>query len=113
VHRDRGGACLIGTVSLSMGGGGWLSLPERWVVAMFHLAAPASPCTMTSPISAAAVDGEMVDVIQQHAAGAGFAASASSTDRVTRTVNRNLTAGSSLRYLEKLRITHARDHGWC
>src|SRR5438876_7200333 len=57
---------------------------------------------------AAAVDGEMVDVITNMPLVRAFCGLSHEHDRFDATVNRELTArGRSLRYLEKLRLTHA------
>ena len=57
---------------------------------------------------AAAVDGEMVDVINNMPLVRAFCGLSFEHDRFDATVNRELTArGRSLRYLEKLRIIHA------
>src|SRR6202023_769287 len=57
---------------------------------------------------AAAVDGEMVDVINNMPLVRAFCGLSFEHDRFDATVNRELTArGRSLRYLEKLRLLHA------
>ena len=57
---------------------------------------------------AAAVDGEMVDVINNMPLVRAFCGFSCEHGRFDATVSRELTArGRSLRYLEKLRITHA------
>jgi ATP-binding cassette, subfamily B, bacterial len=78
------------------------------VVAMFHLAAAGKPLHDDFANKAAAVDGEMVDVINNMPLVRAFCGFSFEHDRFDATVNRELTArGRSLRYLEKLRITHA------
>jgi ATP-binding cassette subfamily B protein len=98
---------LIGTVSLPMAAG--LSvIAGVIVVAMFRLAAAGKPLHDDFADKAAAVDGEMVDVINNMPLVRAFCGLSFEHDRFDATVNRELTArGRSLRYLEKLRITHA------
>ena len=98
---------LIGTVSLSMSAA--LSLVAgAMVIGMFHLAAAGKPLHDDFADKAAAVDGEMVDVINNMPLVRAFCGFSFEHDRFDATVNRELTArGRSLRYLEKLRITHA------
>jgi ATP-binding cassette subfamily B protein len=98
---------LIGTVSLQMAGG-LIVIAGVMVVAMFHLAAVGKPLHDDFADKAAAVDGEMVDVINNMPLVRAFCGLGYEHDRFDTTVNRELTArGRSLRYLEKLRITHA------
>ena len=98
---------LIGTVSPSMSAA--LSLVAgAMVIGMFHLAAAGKPLHDDFADKAAAVDGEMVDVINNMPLVRAFCGFSFEHDRFDATVNRELTArGRSLRYLEKLRITHA------
>jgi ATP-binding cassette subfamily B protein len=98
---------LIGTVSPSMSAA--LSLiAGAMVIGMFHLAAAGKPLHDDFADKAAAVDGEMVDVINNMPLVRAFCGLSFEHDRFDATVNRELTArGRSLRYLEKLRITHA------
>ena len=78
------------------------------VVAMFHLAAAGKPLHHDFADKAAAVDGEMVDVISNMPLVRAFCGLGREHDRFDATVDREMTArGRSLRYLEKLRITHA------
>ena len=78
------------------------------VIAMFHLAAAGKPLHDDFANKAAAVDGEMVDVINNMPLVRAFCGLSFEHDRFDATVNRELTArGRSLRYLEKLRLTHA------
>jgi ATP-binding cassette subfamily B protein len=78
------------------------------VVAMFHLAAAGRPLHDEFANKAAAVDGEMVDVINNMPLVRAFCGLRFEHDRFDATVGRELTArGHSLRYLEKLRIAHA------
>jgi ATP-binding cassette subfamily B protein len=75
---------------------------------MFHLAAAGKPLHDDFADKAAAVDGEMVDVINNMPLVRAFCGLSFEHDRFDATVNRELTArGRSLRYLEKLRLTHA------
>src|SRR6195952_5189088 len=98
---------LIGTVSLPMAGG-MVVVAGAMVVAMFHLAARGKPLHDDFADKAAAVDGEMVDVVNNMPLVRAFCGLAHEHDRFDSTVNRELTArGRSLRYLEKLRLTHA------
>src|ERR1700692_2513276 len=98
---------LIGTVSPLMAGG-LIVVAGAMVFAMFHLAAAGKPLHDDFANKAAAVDGEMVDVINNMPLGRAFCGLSFEHDRFDATINRELTArGRSLRYLEKLRITHA------
>src|SRR5437764_884499 len=98
---------LIGTVSLPMAGG--LALfSVAMVLAMFRLAAAGKPLHDDFADKAAAVDGEMVDVINNMPLVRAFCGLSLEHDRFDATVDREVTArGRSLRYLEKLRIIHA------
>ena len=98
---------LIGTVSLPMSLG-LIVIAGGMVVAMFHLAAKGKPLHDEFADKAAAVDGEMVDVINNMPLVRSFCGLSLEHDRFDATVNREVTArGRSLRYLEKLRLTHA------
>jgi ATP-binding cassette subfamily B protein len=98
---------LIGTVSLPMAGG-LIVVAGSMVVLMFHLAAAGKPLHDDFANKAAAVDGEMVDVINNMPLVRAFCGLSYEHDRFDATVNRELDArGRSLRYLEKLRLTHA------
>jgi ATP-binding cassette subfamily B protein len=98
---------LIGTVSLTMSAG-LIVIAGVMVVAMFHLAAAGRPLHDDFADKAAAVDGEMVDVINNMPLVRAFCGLSYEHDRFDATVNRELDArGRSLRYLEKLRLTHA------
>src|SRR3984885_12310466 len=98
---------LISTVSPLMAGG-MIVIAGAMVVAMFHLAAAGKPLHDDFANKAAAVDGEMVDVINNMPLVRAFCGLRFEHDRFDATVNRELTArGRSLRYLEKLRIFHA------
>jgi ATP-binding cassette subfamily B protein len=98
---------LIGTVSLPMAAG-LTVFSGAMVVAMFHLAAAGKPLHDDFADKAAAVDGEMVDVINNMPLVRAFCGLGYEHDRFDATVNRELNArGRSLRYLEWLRLTHA------
>jgi ATP-binding cassette subfamily B protein len=98
---------LIGTVSLPMAAG-LVVIAGAMVIAMFHLAAAGKPLHDDFANKAAAVDGEMVDVINNMPLVRAFCGLNFEHDRFDATMNRELTArGRSLRYLEKLRLTHA------
>ena len=98
---------LISTVSLLMAGG-LIVVAGAMVIAMFHLAAAGKPLHDDFANKAAAVDGEMVDVINNMPLVRAFCGLSFEHDRFDATVNRELTArGRSLRYLEKLRLIHA------
>src|SRR6476659_3968520 len=98
---------LIGTVSLPMSGA-LILIAGTMVLAMFRLAAAGKPLHDDFANKAAAVDGEMVDVINNMSLVRAFCGLGYEHDRFDATVNRELVArGRSLRYLEKLRITHA------
>ena len=98
---------LIGTVSVPMSLG-MILIAGTMVVAMFHLAAAGKPLHDDFANKAAAVDGEMVDVINNMPLVRAFCGLGHEHDRFDATVNRELVArGRSLRYLEKLRLAHA------
>jgi len=98
---------LIGTVSPPMSAALTI-IAGAMVIGMFHLAAAGKPLHDDFADKAAAVDGEMVDVINNMPLVRAFCGLSFEHDRFDATVNRELTArGRSLRYLEKLRITHA------
>ena len=98
---------LIGTVSLPMAAG-LIAIAGIMVAAMFRLAAAGKPLHDDFADKAAAVDGEMVDVINNMPLVRAFCGLRYEHDRFDATVGRELTArGRSLRYLEKLRVLHA------
>jgi ATP-binding cassette subfamily B protein len=98
---------LIGTVSLKMAAA-LIVIAGAMVMAMFRLAAAGRPLHDDFANKAAAVDGEMVDVINNMPLVRAFCGLSFEHDRFDATVNRELTArGRSLRYLEKLRMLHA------
>jgi ATP-binding cassette subfamily B protein len=98
---------LIGTVSLPMSAA-LIVIAGAMVVMMFRLAAAGKPLHDDFADKAALVDGEMVDVISNLPLVRAFCGLTHEHERFDATVNRELAARSrSLRYLEKLRITHA------
>src|SRR6202171_6398826 len=98
---------LISTVSPLMAAG-MIVVAGAMVVAMFHLAAAGRPLHDDFASKAAAVDGEMVAVINNMPLVRAFCGFHLEHERFDATVNRELTArGRSLRYLRKLRLTHA------
>jgi ATP-binding cassette subfamily B protein len=98
---------LIGTVSLPMAGG-LIVIAGGMVILMFRLAAAGKPLHDDYANKAASVDGEMIDVINNLPLVRAFCGFGHEHDRFDATVNRELVArGRSLRYLEKLRLTHA------
>lgn len=98
---------LVTTVSVPMALG--LTLVGGIVVAaMFHFAAAGKPLHHDFADKAAAVDGEMVDVINNMPLVRAFGGLYREQDRFDATVDREIAArGRSLRYLEKLRLAHA------
>ena len=98
---------LIGTVSLAMSAG-LIVIAGIMLMAMFRLAAAGKPLHDDFADKAAAVDGEMVDVISNLPLVRAFCGLSYEHDRFDATVGRELDArGRSLRYLEKLRLLHA------
>src|SRR6201995_2918428 len=98
---------LISTVSPMMAGG-LVVVAGTMVIALFRLAAAGKPLHDDFANKAAAVDGEMVDVINNMPLVRAFCGLPLEHDRFDATVNRELTArGRRLRYLEKLRVFHA------
>jgi ATP-binding cassette subfamily B protein len=98
---------LISTVN-GMMAAGLIVVAGTMVLAMFHLAAAGKPLHDEFANKAAAVDGEMVDVINNMPLVRAFCGLRFEHDRFDATVGRELIArGRSLRYLEKLRIAHA------
>jgi ATP-binding cassette subfamily B protein len=98
---------LIGTVSVAMSAG-LIVIAAIMLMAMFRLAAAGKPLHDDFADKAAAVDGEMVDVISNLPLVRAFCGLSYEHDRFDATVGRELDArGRSLRYLEKLRLLHA------
>ena len=95
------------TVSLPMAGT-LLVLAAILVVAMFHLAAAGRPLHHEFADRAAAVDGEMVDVVGNMSLVWSFCGLGREHRRLDATIDREMTARRrSLLYLEKLRLLHA------
>src|SRR6185312_369478 len=98
---------LLTTVSIPMAGvlaivGGIV------VVAMFRLAAAGKALHHDFAAKAAAVDGEMVDIVSNMPLVKAFCGAAREIDRFGATVECEVAARNrSLRYLEKLRVAHA------
>ncbi|WP_454630591.1 ABC transporter ATP-binding protein [Bradyrhizobium cenepequi] len=98
---------LISTVSVQMSAV-LIVIAGTMVFAMFRMAAAGRPLHDDFANKAAAVDGEMVDVINNMPLVRAFCGLSFEHARFDATVNRELAArGRSLRYLEKLRLTHA------
>ncbi len=98
---------LVGTVSVTMSAV-LILIAGTMVIAMFRMAAAGRPLHDAFANTAAAVDGEMVDVINNLPLVRAFCGLGYEHDRFDATVNRELVArGRSLRYLEKLRLVHA------
>jgi ATP-binding cassette subfamily B protein len=98
---------LVCTISLPMAGA--LALIAGLMVAlMFHLAAAGRPLHRDFALKAAAVDGEMVDVVSNMPLVRAFGGFLREHRRFDATIDREMTARrKSLFYLEKLRIFHA------
>jgi ATP-binding cassette, subfamily B, bacterial len=98
---------LISTVSPAMSAG-LIVVAGGMVYLMFRLAAAGKPLHDDFADKAAVVDGEMVDVISNMPLVRAFCGLSHEHERFDATVKRELVArGRSLRYLEKVRITHA------
>jgi ATP-binding cassette subfamily B protein len=98
---------LLGTVSLTMSAT-FIVIAGIMVLAMFRMAAAGKPLHDDFANKAAAVDGEMVDVVNNLPLVRAFCGFGHEHDRFDATVNQELSArGKSLRYLEKVRIVHA------
>ena len=98
---------LVGTVSVTMSAG-LLVIAGVMVLGMFYMAAAGRPLHDDYADKAAAVDGEMVDVVNNMPLVRAFCGLSHEHDRFDATVQRELNArGRSLRYLEKLRLIHA------
>jgi len=98
---------LIGTVSVPMALG-LAVVAGAVVVAMFKMAAAGKDLHDDFADKAAAVDGEMVDVINNMPLVRAFCGLGFEHARFDATVDKELNArGRSLRYLERLRLTHA------
>jgi ATP-binding cassette subfamily B protein len=97
----------VATVSLPMAGV-LMALAGILVVAMFHLAAAGWPLHHEFANRAAAVDGEMVDVVGNMPLVWSFCGVGREHSRLDATIDREMAARRrSLLYLEKLRLFHA------
>ena len=102
-----GSIALIATVSAPMAAG-LAGLAAILVIAMFRLAAAGMPLHHAFADRAAAVDGEMVDVIGNMPLVRAFGGINHEFRRFRATVTREMQARrSSLLYLEKVRLLHA------
>jgi ATP-binding cassette, subfamily B, bacterial len=102
-----GSIALIATVSVPMAGG-LAALAAILVVAMFRLAAAGMPLHHAYADRAAAVDGEMVDVVGNMPLVRAFGGLTHEFRRFGTTVEREMYARRrSLLYLEKVRLLHA------
>ncbi|TPV99380.1 MAG: putative multidrug export ATP-binding/permease protein [Beijerinckiaceae bacterium] len=102
-----GAIAFLATVSVWMAGS-LTVISGIVVVAIFRIAAAGKPLHHDFADKAAAVDGEMVDVIGNIALVKAFGGLLREHCRFNATVSRELTARSrSLRHLEKLRLMHA------
>jgi ATP-binding cassette subfamily B protein len=98
---------LVCTISLPMAGG-LAVVAGIMVCLMFHLAAAGRPLHHDYASKAAAVDGEMVDVVGNMTLVRAFSGFVREHRRFDATVDREMEARrKSLLYLEKLRIFHA------
>jgi ATP-binding cassette, subfamily B, bacterial len=98
---------LVCTISLPMAGG-LAVVAGIMVCLMFHLAAAGRPLHHDFASKAAAVDGEMVDVVGNMPLVRAFSGFAREHRRFDATIDREMEARRrSLLYLEKLRIFHA------
>jgi ATP-binding cassette subfamily B protein len=97
----------IGAVSVIMAAV-LMMLAAILVVAMFHLAAAGRPLHHDFADRAAAVDGEMIDVVGNMPLVWAFCGTAREHSRLDATIDREMAARQrSLRYLERLRLFHA------
>ena len=98
---------LVATISLPMAAA-LASIAGVMVMLMFHLAARGKPLHHDFATKAAAVDGEMIDVISNMPLVRAFGGFLREHRRFDTTVDREMEARrKSLYYLEKLRIFHA------
>src|SRR5207247_4775735 len=89
-------------------GGGLMALAGGLVIAMFRLAAAGRPLHHEFANRAAAVDGEMVDVVGNMPLVWSFCGIGREHRRLDATIDREMAARRrSLLYLEKLRLFHA------
>src|SRR5215467_14009053 len=98
---------LVVTVSAPMAAA-LMALAGILVVAMFHLAAAGRPLHHEFANRAAAVDGEMVDIVGNMSLVWSFCGVRREHSRLDATIDREMAARRrSLVYLEKLRLFHA------
>src|SRR5207247_6127303 len=89
-------------------GGGLMALAGGLVIAMFRLAAAGRPLHHEFANRAAAVDGEMVDVVGNMPLVWSFCGIGREHSRLDATIDREMAARRrSLLYLERLRLLHA------
>ena len=97
----------VGTVSLDMAAG-LIIVAVLVIGVMFHLAAAAKPLHYEFASRAAAVDGELTDVVGNISIVKAFGGISREHRRFDATVEEEMAARKrSLRYLERLRIGHA------
>ena len=97
----------VGTVSLDMAAG-LVVVAVLVIVVMFHLAAAGKPLHHEFASRAAAVDGELTDVVGNISIVKAFGGISREHRRFDATVEEEMAARQrSLRYLERLRIGHA------
>jgi ATP-binding cassette, subfamily B, bacterial len=102
-----GSILFISTVSIPMAGG-LAAVAATLVFAMFRLAAAGRPVHHDFADKAAAVDGEMVDIIGNMPLVRAFGGLLREYSRFRSTISREMTARRrSLLYLEKVRLLHA------
>jgi ATP-binding cassette subfamily B protein len=102
-----GAIAFLSTVSVTMAAA-VTAVAAIVLMAMFHFAAAGRPLHHEFANKAAVVDGEMVDVIGNISLVRTFGGTAREHSRFDSTVAEEMTARQrSLRYLEKLRLTHA------
>jgi ATP-binding cassette subfamily B protein len=97
---------LVGTVSVPMAAS-LVVVAAAVIVAMFLWAAAGKPLHHEFASRAAAVDGELTDVVGNMAMVKAFGGIAREQDRFDATVGQEIARQRSLRYLERLRIVHA------
>jgi ATP-binding cassette subfamily B protein len=97
----------VGAVSMVMAAV-LMVLAAILVMAMFHLAAAGRPLHHDFADRAAAVDGEMIDIVGNMPLVWAFCGTAREHGRLDATISREMAARRrSLRYLERLRLFHA------
>ena len=102
-----GAVAYLATVSLDMTAG-LVAAAALMVAAIFHFAAAGKPLHRQFAERAAAVDGEMVDVLGNMALVRAFGGTGRELARLGETIGRELGARRrSLLYLERLRLAHA------